>query len=353
MDSTEQDGLSLWFNASLWLLFLLSLPFYWRLLGRFRKNRRANQPWLDAVLPPRPRLESPLGLIDVVIMFVCWFLVQSIAIAYALPASVGNEAGNGGPATISATTLAVASLGQLLGTLLGVGVICLRYHRGLRLFGWQPENLVADTKLALVAFCMTLPGLLLVQSQLTRLIPYRHGTLEMLVQHFDLATVAATWISAGLIAPLTEELFFRATLQGWLQRLHRRMGEIKFLLVISGGFSPPFEPEPARQDTVQTSTRPPSGPATAAAPRSVVRDSQSRSHSVWWPILLSSAAFGAVHIGQGAAPLALFLFGIVLGVIYRQRGSLWACFLLHAMLNAFTLFWASLQMWLQPVDALG
>jgi len=346
VDSTEHDGLSQWFTASLLLLFLLSLPFYYRLWNRIRRiarERGPNQTLIDMVLPPRPRLESPLGLIDVVVMFMCWFLVQSIAIAMVLPlAREGQDS-----AAISANALTIASLGQLLGTLLGVGVICMRYRKGLRIFGWQPEYLIPDTKLALVTFCMTLPGLLLVQSQMAKLIPYRHGTLEMLVEHFDMATVAATWLSAGLIAPLTEELFFRSTLQAWLQRLHRGMSEIKFLLVISGGFSTPFEPEGPKNSLSNTSNRtlPPSD--SASRPQHVLRDSQ----SVWLPIVLSSAAFGAVHIGQGAAPVALFLFGIVLGIVYRQRGSLWACFLLHALLNAFTLFWANLQMWFVATDA--
>ena len=347
MDSTEHDGLSLWFTASLLLLFLLSLPFYFRLWNRIRRiwqKRDPNQSLIDAALPPRRRLESPLGLIDVVIVFVCWFLVQSIAIAVVLPvAREGHES-----TAISASALTIASSGQLLGTLLGVGVICMRHRKGLRIFGWQPEYLIPDTKLALITFCMTLPGLLLVQSQLAKLIPYRHGTLEMLVDHFDVATIAATWFSAGLIAPLTEELFFRSTLQGWLQRLHRGMSEIKFLLVISGGFSTPFERESPQDGLGNTSNRTLPSSDSASAPRHVLPDSQ----SVWLPILLSSAAFGAVHIGQGAAPVALFLFGIVLGIVYRQRGSLWACFLLHALLNAFTLFWANLQMWFAATDAL-
>ena len=54
--------------------------------------------------------------------------------------------------------------------------------------------------------------------------------------------------------------------------------------------------------------------------------------------------FAAVHYGQGLAPVALFLFGLALGFLYRQTGSIVPCIVLHFFLNFFSMFWLSLDL---------
>lgn len=52
-------------------------------------------------------------------------------------------------------------------------------------------------------------------------------------------------------------------------------------------------------------------------------------------LVVSSALFAIIHADLWATP-ALFVLGLVFGTVYRKTGSLWACFLLHAMWNATT-----------------
>ena len=68
--------------------------------------------------------------------------------------------------------------------------------------------------------------------------------------------------------------------------------------------------------------------------------------------MISSAVFALIHVGQGAAPIPLFLFAIGLGFVFRYTGSLIPCIALHFMLNAFTMFWLTLQLMFPLKDAL-
>lgn len=59
--------------------------------------------------------------------------------------------------------------------------------------------------------------------------------------------------------------------------------------------------------------------------------------NVWLAIIVSSVAFGALHLGNsGIAPLAfvnLVLFGIFAGVYFVQRGSIWGVAAVHSIWN--------------------
>lgn len=58
---------------------------------------------------------------------------------------------------------------------------------------------------------------------------------------------------------------------------------------------------------------------------------------VWMGIIVSSIAFGALHLGNaGIAPLAfvnLILFGIFAGVYFIQRGNIWGVAAIHSIWN--------------------
>ncbi|MBQ9140930.1 MAG: CPBP family intramembrane metalloprotease [Lachnospiraceae bacterium] len=59
--------------------------------------------------------------------------------------------------------------------------------------------------------------------------------------------------------------------------------------------------------------------------------------NVWLGIIVSSLAFGALHLGNaGIAPLAfvnLVLFGIFAGVYFIQRGNIWGIAAIHSIWN--------------------
>jgi hypothetical protein len=55
------------------------------------------------------------------------------------------------------------------------------------------------------------------------------------------------------------------------------------------------------------------------------------------PIIVSSLLFALMHLGQGPAPIALFVFSLVLGFLYRQTHRLWPSMVVHCLLNAVTI----------------
>ena len=113
---------------------------------------------------------------------------------------------------------------------------------------------------------------------LDQIVPYRHPLVDLLAERRDAVALAVVIGSAVVAAPVAEEFFFRRVLQGWLER------------------------------------RLPDAGGTA--------------------VVLSAVAFALAHQGQGLAYVPLFPFGIVLGLIARQTGSIVACVLVHALFNA-------------------
>ena len=63
----------------------------------------------------------------------------------------------------------------------------------------------------------------------------------------------------------------------------------------------------------------------------------------YWPLIAASLIFALMHLGQGAAPIPLFLLSVGLGYLYRQTGSLIPCIVLHMILNSITLLATLLQ----------
>ncbi|RME38375.1 MAG: CPBP family intramembrane metalloprotease, partial [Planctomycetota bacterium] len=110
-----------------------------------------------------------------------------------------------------------------------------------------------------------------------------HPTLEGLRERGELAIPAGVfWISAALVAPLAEELFFRGLVQ-------------TFLLNVLG--------------------------------------------SRWAAIVIAAAMFGGVHFTQPHAVPALIALGLVLGYAYECSGALWTPVVLHALFNLKSLLW--------------
>ncbi len=103
-------------------------------------------------------------------------------------------------------------------------------------------------------------------------------------------TLWAVWVGTALLAPITEELFFRGIFQTGLVNVLKRR---------------------------------------------------------WLAVVLSAAVFGAVHAGGPENPqphvvLPLTVLGVLLGVLYLRTGTLVAPILLHALFNAKTLLWETL-----------
>ena len=200
--------------------------------------------------------------------------VATVLLAYLLVASLGQEF-VGEPASL-VRRLAVNSVA--LAAAVAVGVTVLRARGAtwdtLGFRGRWPD----DLRLAAAALGLLVAPLLGLAGLLDQLVPYRHPLVDLLAERRDPVALAVVIGSAVVAAPVAEEFFFRRVLQGWLER---RLPD--------GG---------------------------------------------WTAVVLSAAAFALAHQGQGLAYVPLFPFGIVLGLIARQTGSIVACILVHALFNA-------------------
>ena len=45
-----------------------------------------------------------------------------------------------------------------------------------------------------------------------------------------------------------------------------------------------------------------------------------------------------MHLGQGAAPIPLFILAVGLGLLYQRTGRIVPCIIVHMLLNAMTLW---------------
>jgi membrane protease YdiL (CAAX protease family) len=201
--------------------------------------------------------------------------VAAVFLAFLMAAALGQEFVGDGASLVRRMGIHVAALA--LATVFGVAVLRARgaTWAGLGFRGQWPE----DLRLACGTVAVMLAPLLALAGLLDLLVPYRHPLVDLLADRRDGLALATVIASAVIAAPVAEEFFFRRVLQGWLEE--------RF-------------PEPA---------------GTTA-------------------IVLSAAAFALAHQGQGLAYVPLFPFGLVLGTIARQTGSIVACILAHAVFNA-------------------
>jgi membrane protease YdiL (CAAX protease family) len=57
----------------------------------------------------------------------------------------------------------------------------------------------------------------------------------------------------------------------------------------------------------------------------------------WFPILISSIAFGLAHFGYGPEPVPLFLLALVLGHLYQRTHRIIPGIVAHALFNLFSM----------------
>lgn len=240
------------------------LGFLWS--AAFVRRRMARG---EPLVAARPHAQVPWEAGDVALVVV-GYLVAATLMTRGMPESrpvIDRLVGN-----------AVLSLGTML-----AGIAWLRF-RGADwpALGFPGGRLRDDLAVACRALGLVVFPLLMAAAALNAIVTYDHPIVNFLDGRRDLVAAALVVISAVVVAPLTEEFFFRRILQGWLEK-H-------------------FADE--------------SGVAVA----------------------LSAIAFASAHAGQGLAFLPLFPLALVLGLIAERTGSIVPCVLLHAMFNAVSVF---------------
>ena len=317
----------------------------------------------------RELIGSPYGFIDVLLVFFAWMGGQVIAVGVAMVLlGISHEDISTISGEQEAKLIGLVGLAQLIGVFLAWGVLYARYGRsgGSQAIGVQPKNIAKDIVLGLAAFAMVIPIVLLIQWLLTLLLEYEHPSLEMLTRDASWLTFVLVWFVAGFVAPICEEIFFRGTLQAWLQRLGP--GRMKSDQILVGGWdsgvsesgklgrSKHAQPNSDSlgendSDADLNPYRSPRDPAISGQSESesgllagAETDPRSWITQSHWPIYVTSAIFAGLHIGQGAAPIPLFVLSVALGYLYRKTESILPCIVLHMLLNTFSLFWFTVNL---------
>jgi membrane protease YdiL (CAAX protease family) len=187
--------------------------------------------------------------------------------------------------------LAAGSIAMLAATAVSATHLLLR-GTSWQALGFGLGRLRDDARLAVAGLLLLLAPLLGLAAVLDRFVPYRHAIVDFLNAHRDPLSIGLVVFAAVVAAPVAEEFLFRRVLQGWLERW--------------------LESEEPRW-----------GGVTA--------------------IGLSSLAFAAAHVGQGMAWVPLFFFGIVVGYLARQTGSIVPGIILHGLFNAVSVALVLLQ----------
>ena len=196
--------------------------------------------------------------------------------------------------------LVVNNGAQLCGVAVCVALAARRVPGGIRSFVWGEPGAEKERRASVwpETFCLFVvavgicPLIREVTARLIlRIVPgfefESHPALQALEKGgLSEVRVIALWIGAAVIAPVAEEIFFRGILQNFLLGATKKTG---------------------------------------------------------LPIVLSAAAFAAVHFSQPHAMPALFFLGVLLGAAYARTGRLFVPIVIHAAFNLKTLVWETLQ----------
>jgi membrane protease YdiL (CAAX protease family) len=237
--------------------------------------------------PGRPNV---VNLVHVVLVLAAMWLVSAAAGAVlekTLFRHLADEAA--GKAADARLIVAIGMAGSVAWLAGGLIVAAIAFRHGLaRGLGLSARRWLYDTSRAVLAYLAVLPicvGLNLAMLSLFRMLgiqPRFHPVLEGMAS-FSIEWKVLSVCSTVVLAPLTEEIFFRGLLQSMIRRYLR---------------------------------------------------------SPWAAVVGASVVFSAFHVAQPQAVPSLFALSVALGYNYERTGRLYAPILIHALFNAVWLWLA-------------
>jgi len=294
-----------------------------------------------------------------------WTLVSliSVVLAYAFSAILFSRLAvwsgwlvpiNGAPPTSSQLGLVmlIDGMAKLIALVFAVVWVSRRTRDVWAQFGWISASPLNMAQIAGIAVLMLLPPTMVLQAVLTQFWAYEHPIQDALLAESPAWVLFVAAISAVVLAPIGEELFFRSMVQGWLQTLADRPERPQpttgspIVAVASGGEDGPAK-APSESALLTNHQAWPSferpGPSLLAAdpqPDALSTNfdgGQLYVPRAWWPLFVSSAMFALAHMGQGPAPVSLFFLALGLGLLFRQTGRIWPSIAVHMALNAYSI----------------
>jgi membrane protease YdiL (CAAX protease family) len=229
-----------------------------------------------------------------------------------------------------------SSIGLVLASLIVAGLIRWRTSATLEDLGFAGGHLAEDVRVGLIGFAMLILPILLVQAAFMKLFPEagQHPFVDLIRQSPDRSVMIVILFLAVGIAPISEEFLFRVLLQGWLEKV----------IPASSSHSLLARSHAAQRSLLADATSDTDRPKSTGKPLFFdvlppafqVEEEQSpagQNPVNWWPIVISSFAFAAMHLGHGPAPIPLFLLALGLGYLYQRSHRIWPSWIVHVLVN--------------------
>ncbi len=290
--SSQLIALEVLFIVGLLTIFI-GLP--WHLV--YQRRIKLGKPLLDQWSSE----ESTLDLLDVVLTFFCYFGVQVAGVLFIVS--------NPDPSDLSHHFLqmspfnSAAGLTTLLAVFLLIPILYYR-RRDLRAFRLRHDRLRELLKIGLLAAILLIPLTMAINVIVGLLVtPYSHPVIDTLLAEASVETLIYTVITVVVAAPIVEEFVFRGVVLTYLQRAFSGNWATNTLILCKHSEKPENQFKAA--DTFQR-------------------------HGA---NLLTSLIFASLHLGQGAAPIPLFLLSFGIGHVANKTGSIIPCILIHMLLN--------------------
>lgn len=343
------DLLQATLSASVLLLAGGSLYLWSIILGRWRAGRE--------LVPAEPREIEPWTALDPLVVLLLYIGAQ-VACARILVGILGPAAA---PDAMSPERLVPLLMSNALANLvvvaLSVAYLLLRWLPFRGDLGFLPRRLGYDARLGALTFVAALAPVFGIQFILTRFYKSEHPIQVLLSEDSSSGVVLLCFLAAVAVAPLTEEFLFRVVLQGWMESIvlgRRRDKAAAAAAIPEADRRQPIEPSvPSTAVEINPPTtallpdNSDAAPLHATAPAELVADAGPR--LMLGPILISSLAFAAVHLGHGPDPIPLFALAIMLGYVYQKTHRIWPSLVVHALLNA----WSLIMLWFSLKFGLG
>jgi len=223
--------------------------------------------------------------------------------------------------------------GKLIASALVVVLAAGIFRADGRDLGLSFDRFGRKLRVGLAAFFLLTPPVLVLQASIIHFsgIKYTHPLVTGLRDQNNRDVLYWSLITAVVVAPLVEELFFRGLLQGWLERAAQ-----KFQVSLNADR---LRTQQATAGEASSLATQPDGtllladtPGAEAFDQPIMMPSPSHV-----PNILTSILFGLMHWGHGPAPFVLIFFSLGLGYLYRQTHSLWPSTIVHFLLNGFSM----------------
>ncbi len=284
--------------------------------------------------PPRNNI---LSFLAVVLVFLIYFFMGNLAAL----------------ATMHLPTSQKSSVIEIIAGLSAIVATCLFskkwFENGLSGLGIVARNIPRGVGMGLLGFLAIAPILyfsILVTDVVSKLITHKlppvHPALKALATDHSPISLGLLVLMVVIIAPISEELFFRGLIQSWLSQ--------KFMIIGSNKMTTAGNPAP----TPDTPWVPPSminnpndenpcADITATIPAAAPPPPPQWPQFPWLPrnrwiaILITAGVFAGVHYvvtpGYDEYFPVLFLLAVALGYMYERTGNIWTDITMHACFN--------------------